>query len=326
MAIATAKKIEYTVGCDPELFIVDGEGSPISAHDILPGNKIVPHHVPHGAVQVDGTAAEFNIQPARGSAQFSSNITSVLKMMSQMVKIDHPDFQLRAMPVARFKPDYFETLPAEALMFGCEPDFQAWDSGNIQKFSGTVKPMRTGGGHIHIGWTQDELAFDQAHFYDCIQATKQMDSSLFLASLLWDSNQERRQVYGKMGSFRPKPYGVEYRPLSNVWVGDIRLHVFIFRTVDWAMKLLDTDGVELWDSDELVDIIPLLRSDHHISRNDLIDLHLSMNKKFGMPKLPEKYLVKDYSRNTPPVLAASYPRDPLGGVSPEQAAKAILGA
>lgn len=317
------QKIEYKVGCDPELFVVDKDGAFISAHDLLPGNKIVPHPVDGGAVQVDGTAAEFNILPAKGSLEFARRIETVLKQMQSLIRTDHPDFKLRAYPVAQFKPDYFEKLPAEALMFGCSPDFQAWDDGKEQAFPGTNKPIRTGGGHVHVGWTEDENAYDQAHFFDCIQATKQLDASLYFASLLWDNNDARREVYGKMGSFRPKPYGVEYRPLSNLWIGDRRLHVFVFRCVEWAMKMLDTDGVELWDTDTVADMIPLVRTGHKLSKNDLIDLHEEMNAKLGMPKLPEKYLVKD--SGAPSTTKETVP-DVLDSVSPEQAAKAILGA
>lgn len=53
----------YTIGADPEVF-VGREGQFFSAHGLVPGNKRRPHKVDRGAVQVDGMALEFNIDPA----------------------------------------------------------------------------------------------------------------------------------------------------------------------------------------------------------------------------------------------------------------------
>jgi hypothetical protein len=35
---------------------------------------------------------------------------------------------------------------------------------------------------------------------------------------LWDSDKKRRELYGALGAYRPKSYGVEYRVLSNAWL------------------------------------------------------------------------------------------------------------
>lgn len=45
-----------------------------------------------------------------------------------------------------------------------------------------------------------------------------MDLHLGVPSLVLDKDTERRKLYGKAGAFRPKPYGVEYRTLSNFWI------------------------------------------------------------------------------------------------------------
>ena len=45
-----------------------------------------------------------------------------------------------------------------------------------------------------------------------------MDFFLGLPSVLYDADTERRKLYGKAGAMRYKPYGVEYRTLSNAWL------------------------------------------------------------------------------------------------------------
>src|SRR3546814_9684922 len=63
-----------TFGCDPEVFILDEYGAPVSPEDFLPGTKEEPYKVNKGAVQVDGMAGEFNIDPAHTFDEFDDNI------------------------------------------------------------------------------------------------------------------------------------------------------------------------------------------------------------------------------------------------------------
>ena len=52
------------IGCDPEVFVKQN-GVFRSAHGLIRGDKKNPQKIRSGAVQVDGMALEFNIDPAR---------------------------------------------------------------------------------------------------------------------------------------------------------------------------------------------------------------------------------------------------------------------
>lgn len=292
--MSVRRETEYLVGADPELFVMDiKSGAFRSAHDLIPGSKQSPFKVPKGAIQPDGTAAEFNIEPAKTVKDFTENITEVLINLQNMINERNPDLRLKVIPTAYFDQEYFKSLPAEALAFGCTPDFDAWTS-KKNSFRGTNKPYRTGAGHVHVGWTEGEKMDDTAHIYDCMQMTRQLDATLYFASLLWDLDDQRRTLYGKIGAFRPKPYGVEYRSVSNAWVADPDLHVWVFNTTKWAAKLLDHEGVKLWEDKLVAEHVEDARCGVDNARADLLDLHLELVDRFEMPMLPEAYLEPDY--------------------------------
>ena len=62
-----------TIGCDPEFFVKENNKF-VNAHGLIEGTKDFPQLVNKGAVQVDGMALEFNINPAKNSKEFVSNI------------------------------------------------------------------------------------------------------------------------------------------------------------------------------------------------------------------------------------------------------------
>lgn len=277
------------VGADPEVFVFNtADGSYVSGHDLIPGTKWAPHPVKHGAVQVDGMALEFNIEPATSDLNFIHNIGSVFDQLSNMVKEQNPMLELRATPVADFSQEYFDGLPYMVKELGCEPDFDANTSKPNPKPNGD-RPFRTASGHIHIGWAKAIDAYAPEHFADCCEIVKELDGALFLPSLLWDKDTRRRSLYGNRGAFRPKAYGLEYRVLSNAWLRDTLLMGWIYKTVENVMALRvygygpSSLGKDYTDT--------LGRDPTSFSKEEILN-YLDRLQEWGIcDPLPEKYTV-----------------------------------
>lgn len=216
---------KISVGCDPEFFLHHKEHGFISAHDIVPGTKEMPHKLNKGAVQADGTAVEFNIDPASSAEEFSDNIITVLKQIREMVD---PELSFKFHPSVRYSPAYFEAIPEKAKELGCTPDYDANKDGAINPKPDNKSTMRTGAGHIHIGWTADADPFSKDHMWDCIQVVQNLDRMYCKLEPIFDTDTDRRRMYGAPGAFRPKTFGVEYRVPSNAWVRYPHLHKAMF--------------------------------------------------------------------------------------------------
>ena len=208
----------FLFGADPELFVKDAEGNLVSAAGLIPGTKKEPFKVEFGAVQVDGMAAEFNIDPVDNFEHFNRNIVEVTKQLKAMLP---KGYGLVAEPAVRFSQAVMDAQSEEAKVLGCDPDFNAW-TGEINPYPDrTDDPLlATASGHVHIGWTEDALIEDTIHVRHCHDLVKQLDWFLGAWSVRHDSDVLRRKLYGKAGAFRPKPYGAEYRVLSNFWLKD----------------------------------------------------------------------------------------------------------
>lgn len=233
---------EFLIGADPELF-VRKNGELVSAYGLIPGTKDKPFKVNGGAVQVDGMALEFNIDPASTFKEFNDNIESVL---SELKKLVGNDYEFDFSPVAEFGQAYIDAQPNAAKELGCDPDFSAYTGLANPKPSGDLG-IRTASGHIHIGWTKDQDVANLDHIEACQMVSKQLDTTVGGMARVWDRDNVRRKMYGNWGAYRPKPYGVEYRTMSNVWVGDIRARELVFEV---AMKSVSKllEGVRFYES------------------------------------------------------------------------------
>lgn len=239
------------IGADPELFVFNNTlQKHVSAHDLLPGTKSKPFIVPGGAVQVDGTAAEFNIDPAETFEEFDANIDSVLTYLQMMLP---DDCELRADPVVVWDEDYFNTLPFVATELGCMPDFDAWTGRRNPKPKLKEMPtLRTAAGHIHIGFTENASIQDPAHIRAAQRMAQLMDWHVGVWSTQVDLDKTRRLLYGKAGACRYKTYGVEYRTLSNFWVLDKHLRREVWdRTIAACVDFFENQrDVEFFQTEE----------------------------------------------------------------------------
>lgn len=234
---------EFLIGADPELFVRDASNNLVSAYGMIPGTKAHPYKVEGGAVQVDGMALEFNIDPASTAKQFNENITMVLKQLQEMIPSGYTfDFS----PVAHFGKEYIDAQPDEAKELGCDPDFNAYLNGAINPKPDASQGFRTASGHIHIGWTLNQDINDQDHLDACMMVSKQLDIGVGLASYIWDRDIIRSKMYGQMGTFRPKHYGVEYRTMSNVWVKDEGTRNAVFELAMKSVQML-LEGTRFYD-------------------------------------------------------------------------------
>jgi hypothetical protein len=214
---------------------------------MIPGDKKTPYAVENGAIQVDGMAVEFNIDPVSTYEDWNRNITSVMNQLQKHLPEGH---ELVIDPVAHFDPAYFASLPDESKVLGCDPDFSAY-TGEVNPRPDGNPPMRTASGHIHIGWTEGRDPNDPDHRADCIEVIKQLDYYIGIPSRYWDSDTERRLMYGKAGACRFKPYGVEYRTPSNVWLRNQVTRDFVFNAAHSAINnLFDGNAMRTrWGAD-----------------------------------------------------------------------------
>lgn len=229
---------EVLIGCDPELFIVNAEGRPRSAFGLIPGTKVSPFKVDKGAYQVDGMALEFNIDPAKTEDEFVENISTVMQRLREDVP---SEFKFHIKPSVRFHHAILKKQPDEAKELGCEPDIDAYTlKENPRPDSNTT--LRTASGHIHIGLEEDADVTKEEHLIKYSTLVKHLDLFLGLRSLEWDTDQTRRRLYGNPGAMRLKPYGVEYRVLSNQWLDKEELVRFVYRQTLACIEDLRTNG------------------------------------------------------------------------------------
>lgn len=287
---------ELKLGADPEVFIYDmANKTYVSAHDIVPGSKEEPFTTNYGAIQVDGVAAEFNILPASELKPWMRSIKQGLNHIISLAKRKNPNYTVMISPVATFKQDYFNQLPEDVIQLGCNPDFSAYTR-SANDTPHTDEPFRTGAGHVHIGWYPkgsfvEDYYGDEKHFSDCISLVKDLDASIYLLSHLWDHDTKRRTLYGARGAFRPKPYGMEYRSISNAWLGDPLLRAWIFNAVSHVVLLHDS-GFVLSEIQELADLgaVFVKNNKNILSKDGALKAHEFLVKTLEFPPLPSIYL------------------------------------
>ena len=213
-----------TVGADPEAFIKEGN-SIISCIGLLGGTKRKPRKYGNIFVQEDNVLAEFNIPPCTNKKDFikynQEGMEAVASLTGKSISI---------IASHKFTEEYIKSQPVSAHTFGCSPDNNAW-TGKRNSAPKPTSGLRSAGGHIHVGAKISKE--------ECAHLVKCMDVVLGLPSILMDSDTDRRSLYGGAGSYRRKPYGLEYRTLSNFWLRDAETMGWAYDSVEYIFKNYD---------------------------------------------------------------------------------------
>jgi hypothetical protein len=222
-----------TLGSDPELFLYDPQkGKFVSAIDKVGGTKYNPAPMDKDGffIQEDNVLVEFNIPPADTEDAFVTNLVLGLGMIKKRL----PGLELVAQASA-FMPEEALQDP-RCMIFGCDPDFNAWTDKRNKPPSNKQKesPLRSAGGHIAVGYELEDQTIDKRDVNRNI--VQWADLYLGVPSILMDKDTERRKLYGKAGAFRHTSFGVEYRTLSSFWLGSQQLMRWAYRNTKKAVE------------------------------------------------------------------------------------------
>lgn len=195
----------FTLGSDVEVFFVRPDGTPFNLAGKIPATKWKPVRPPNApfVYSWDNVAFEFAVD-------YDDDMTVVEQYLNEGLRFAvglAADFGCVISDRASMLFDEKLLDTPEALIFGCDPDFSAW-TGNAMKHKADDHRLRSCGGHLHLGINE----------MDPKLVGRILDLCLGVPSVLQDHDTERRKLYGRAGAHRPKPYGLEYRVLSNYWM------------------------------------------------------------------------------------------------------------
>lgn len=232
------------VGADVEEFLYDPiKRIPTPVIGLIGGTKEAPMPVLESvdkgfALQEDNVALEYNIPPAGSVGAFVSNLMEIRKEIQQRVHA------LGLAPAITASMAFTEDQlrHPQAQRFGCEPDFNVWERkiNEPPSASEASKTLRTAGGHIHVSFTVDGKPVNEDdHQIEMELVVMALDLYLGVPFALLDPDTKRSQMYGRAGAFRPKPYGIEYRVLSNYWTTTPELMMYTFSQIETAIYKLN---------------------------------------------------------------------------------------
>lgn len=260
-----------TLGSDPETFL-QKLGSIISPQYIVWGTKDQPFNLDDGYfMQRDNMALEFNIPPVITVDDFVKAIDlGIYKCIEALPE----NVNIKVMPSFVFPKEMIDN-DYDALVFGCDPDYNAYTNSKNPKPCSDNKYLRSCGGHIMLGYTgvSEELN---------IEIIKRLDLYLGLPSVILDPDTERRQLYGKAGCFRHKDFGVEYRTLSNYWLQSPELVAHVAQNTLFAAASINS-GLVIPDNDQMYIESAINNNNHGLA------LELIHNYSIPMP-------VKQYNK------------------------------
>lgn len=293
----------FTIGADPELFLKK-DGKAISAFGMVEGTKESPFKTDKGAYQVDGMALEFNIDPVSTNYEFEKFNLNIIKTIADMKNrvAKNGDGKKRygfnITATQDFDPEYLANQPKEALELGCDPDYNAYTGEVNPRPDGSVN-FRTAAGHIHVGWGSNIPTDNDEHREICNNFVKVLDATVGMFMTYIDRDPRRRELYGKAGALRYKPYGVEYRTPSNVWIINRDRRQCIYSLVNKAIDIMKRGPFEPihWTGFTEQQIIDIINDGDHARAKIAVEYMLPYSTEWTNVKRDKRLAVTEVANN-----------------------------
>lgn len=249
------------MGTDPEFMLSDTKtGQLKSAIGVIHGNKDVKVDLGNGArCFPDNVNAELNIVPGNSPESLSDIIYHALHALKKTV---YPyQITLRASDSYPKK----ECEHPDAKVFGCEPEYCAYDLAMVQAPS-CETTFRSCGGHIHLGYSEEKyplLAPEEDNDgadrpFGRVWTVRMMDLFFGIPSLWMDqdpTSAARRRLYGKAGTHRPKDYGVEWRSPGHFWMRSPETVKTAYLLSEWIVNFTAERGYrKFWKDDPTMNV------------------------------------------------------------------------
>lgn len=234
--------MNITLGTDMEFF-VKKDGKIVPSQGIIPGTKQEPVQLTeHILMHRDNVLGEFTVKPATTPEEWVKNIKDAKKVVYEVCR----DLNIEPVFMSHYNFDMADLLDPECLTFGCSPDYDATtNKANNPPDAWIIGGSRSAGGHIHIGYDNptEEMNCRIVRFMDVLVGS-------LLRAKEGDLGNRRRELYGKAGCLRHKPYGVEYRTPGPEWfAAGAATHKSIFelaaRAVEFAHKAPESYSYEM---------------------------------------------------------------------------------
>lgn len=220
-----------TFGSDFEMFLEDLTGRLFPACGIIGGTKDNPKPLPQKGyfVQEDNVLLEVNTPVHTDGVEFAKSLQYGVKYAAATLP---PSLQVNGKSSHFFPEAYIRSI-AQASVFGCEPDYNAWTQEQNPKPNCENKCFRTAAAHVHIGW-------DSPKAEDQLALVQWADVYVSVPSVLEAEDRTRRKLYGKAGAFRPKDYGIEHRVLDNYWIWNLNQAHEVFKRYMKAITVVNS--------------------------------------------------------------------------------------
>ncbi len=228
------------IGADVEFFVKNALGDIVPAFMVVPQDKNNPIIKKDIKVYYDNVLLEFNIPPSSNIKNFLVNIANGINLTESLIR---PNF-IDTSASVYLSPDCLDD--ARALEVGCDVEYNAYSMKPNNSVKDAVKntSMRTSGGHIHISGENDSDAINDKTLHQIF--VYMLDLFVGIPSILLEDDvtqKDRRKLFGKAGSFRIKPYGIEYRVLSSWWTRKPEYTALIYRICEFVFEFMNN---QMW--------------------------------------------------------------------------------